>query len=359
METLTEKRLEHITQSSGSVMVDPLLFIRDTAKSLGIDLSNPERTRKKGVTTGEYPSFLELVYGQRNWNGEESKSLFLEIYFKDPSVECGYDGDPKKMPKDMFSLTRKFAFSRAFQDGLSFFEDYQKYVGVWFHYDRFRLAGDGFKDESQVEFDIVPDFSLNGAFQLKKPEFIYRCSEDKGKDKIVHKDDIMESAFRDVVAFSNTDFRPYVHRALELYAGLVKAPREKWHDPSIYSNDQDKLEKIIDVSIPILFSGEELGQIERQIEEARLRMRNMYVSVPRLSLGNIVLPNPGQKDISQDDFVMQGAPLLVEYLSSLGIMPAVKAEEVVTRRLENYFVHRTGFQLSRERAIAIIDSLKK
>ena len=120
----------------------------------------------------------------------------------------------------------------------------------------------------------------------------------------------------------------------------------------------DNNKESVDRAIEILFTGDERNSIIEKVNQARLRTRSSWQSVPRLSLGAIKLPTPGQRDIRTDEFVMNAAPLLIEQLSAYGIMGEEDAEKVVAQRLSNYFVHQGGFQLNRERAREIVGSLR-
>jgi len=355
----SKKRLEHLAEISALEETDPLLFIWKNGKQLGIDFKFGNdfkpKLKKHKVGDMEYPSFMVLSF--HKGNPKDDKSLHLELFFKDPSVEDGYFGDPKNMPKELAPLIAEFSFDRAFKQGLGYFGEYQKYTGVWFSYNRFRQ----FKYESQAYFDILPNFSLNGEFNFTELN-LNNMNTDRVYDKDIDEQEVMRKAFDDIASSTKTDFRPYVHRALELYA---EVPQEKYHDPRLYQrfdtqiNEQRQIEQVSDLTIETLFTGEEREVLEKQMKDARLNMRNGYASVPRLCLGNIVMPNPGMKSVERDEFVANAAPLLVEYLHTLGVMTPVQAEEVVTRKLENYFVHKAGFQLSRGRAIEVIGSLKK
>ena len=153
------------------------------------------------------------------------------------------------------------------------------------------------------------------------------------------------------------DFRPWMHRMMELYS---EVPKEKWHDPRIYSNSvsRTELERVVDTAISALFTGDEHARLRAQVEQARLKVGNQWASIPRLNLGLTEMPVPGQHDVRKDEFVTHAAPYLVEYLSSLGVMPAQEAEALISRRLTNYFVHRTGYQVSAGNARRIVDEIK-
>lgn len=160
--------------------------------------------------------------------------------------------------------------------------------------------------------------------------------------------------FRGINGLLKQDFRPYIARVFEAWC----LPEEDWQDPSFYLNENKDVEKFLDTTVETFFTGEERQRIERQINDARLKMRGTWLSIPRLNLGAIKLPTPGQRDITTDQFVVEAVPYVVEYLSTLGIMSHEEAERTLSQKLTNYFFHNTGFQLSRDRAKSIVDSLK-
>jgi len=120
---------------------------------------------------------------------------------------------------------------------------------------------------------------------------------------------------------------------------------------------QEDIDPVVDATISTLFVGNEREQMERQLKDARLNVRKGWASVPRLNLGSITLPTPGQGDVHKDEFVVSGGSLLIEYLAGLNVMSREQAEAIVAQRLENYFVHRSGFQMSRNRAEEILSGL--
>lgn len=118
-------------------------------------------------------------------------------------------------------------------------------------------------------------------------------------------------------------------------------------------------ERIVDTALDVLLTGNEREQIRSKIDEARLKMRANWMSVPRLNLSAIRLPNPGQRDVTTDSFVTEAVPYVVEYLSNLGVMSVEEAEDLAVRRLTNYFVHNSGYQLSRTNAQKIVNILQE
>ncbi len=80
--------------------------------------------------------------------------------------------------------------------------------------------------------------------------------------------------------------------------------------------------------------------------------------MPRLNLGVVKLPTPGQRNAPADDYILNGGTLLVEYLSQTDVMPRDEAEELVSRQLLHYLMHRGGFQIHRDRAVALLRDLE-
>lgn len=139
------------------------------------------------------------------------------------------------------------------------------------------------------------------------------------------------------------DYRPYLHRMLELYWEI---PKFKWHNPAVYlphdptSMAQYATQAVLEKAIVALFP-------ERPafLEDARMRLRAGFASVPSLNLGPTRLPAPGQQDHSQD-YLVQGGTLLVELLA--GSMGREEAEALVLQRLERHYLSQ--MQISRAHA---------
>ncbi len=112
-------------------------------------------------------------------------------------------------------------------------------------------------------------------------------------------------------------------------------------------------------TLEALFEGTELASMKEKIRTSKLKMRDGWASVPRLSLGAIKIPEPGKKKVMDDEFVLNGALYLVECLDSLGVMSRKEAEDLAKRKLENYFVNQAGGQMSRERMMKIVSGLKE
>lgn len=331
---------------------DPLIFIQQTARQLRLDISNREDTRKtknseEALGMG-YPDFL--IYDFPDLINSDGKH-FINLYITYGNIMS----DGRYNPPSRFKLGFKsyldhkrsingvslkdFDFSR---HNASHFGDYQRDVVIGFFYEKM------FYNTRKKEPSQTVKIS---AFKQGK-SWIF-CRGLWGQDEPFSKR--LQGTFKDVEATNpGNDYRPYFHRVMEIAAGYQ---REQWHDPKIYRGE-DRLEKILDSEIDFLFTGEDRTEIKTRIEEARLKMRSGWASVPKLNLGLVTLPNAGQRDIRTDEFVVEAAPYLIEYLHQLGVMASEEAEEIVFRKLTNYFVHDRGFQLNRERAEQIVGNLK-
>jgi hypothetical protein len=75
--------------------------------------------------------------------------------------------------------------------------------------------------------------------------------------------------------------------------------------------------------------------------------------VPKLNLGIKRLLTPGQND----DMMLEEFPLIIEYLSDYTRIPVTEAEEIVTQKLENYYMKQKMFQLDKEHVRKFLKSL--
>jgi hypothetical protein len=141
------------------------------------------------------------------------------------------------------------------------------------------------------------------------------------------------------------DFRPYIHRMMELF---TQKPEKDWHDPTIY---QENITTVLSDIVQKLFSGEE----RERIEKALLGTQDVWSSVPKLNLGIVKLPTPGNKEIND---ILHNTPLLIECVSSIGLMSPKEAEEIVTQKLENYCLQNSRFQVSKAYAAEVIQRIK-
>jgi len=162
--------------------------------------------------------------------------------------------------------------------------------------------------------------------------------------------------FNDILSVAK-DFRPYVHRMLEIYAGL---PEDQWHDPIIYNPELQEQEENIDRTIEEMlnnfYSTNESKELKEKLQQAKLKS-GRWVSIPNLNLGIVSLPVP-KNDNHRESYTFKGGQLFVEVLSSLNIMTREEAHKSILPRLIRHYVHDSGFQKSKEKAREIVDSLR-
>lgn len=184
--------------------------------------------------------------------------------------------------------------------------------------------------------DLDEDIFLDLTYDILNPkeEYSIAISKREGRWKI--------STYNNSRATFN-DFATPITRLINCFLKGKECP-----EFTTLESNAAPLERVVSV----LFTDVEAADIN-----ARLRGGSMP-SVPRLSIGPTKIPSPGQKNVEDDELVINGAPLLVERLSSLGVMKPNEAEALVARKLENYFVHNSGFQLSREKALEILEKLR-
>ncbi len=227
---------------------------------------------------------------------------------------------------------------------------------------KFDLMKNNFNDLGKTHFffDII-------APKEEKVREIYFENNDYYRGKGMCRDGIVEMPVRSKRGGNHTPFINWkwgidfmIARFLEGDKGKAIAYANGEEFPKIEVKEEDgELTKLVDTVIPILFAGNEREQLQKKIEQAKLQMRGCWASVPKLNLGTIKIPAPGQRDINTDAFVTEATPYFIEYISSLGVMSASEAEELAEQKLINYFVHKGGFQLNRENATRIVSGLRK
>ncbi len=116
-------------------------------------------------------------------------------------------------------------------------------------------------------------------------------------------------------------------------------------------------QEVLSSTIDTLFVGNEAAALKKDLQQAKLFV-GQWASIPRLNLGMVQMPTPGMKKSPEDDFLLMGGMLLVENLTAMQIKTREEAEELILRKLMHHYVHNEGFQLSREKAVEIIDRLK-
>ena len=146
------------------------------------------------------------------------------------------------------------------------------------------------------------------------------------------------------------DYRPYLHRMVEVWSEI---PKKEWHDSRIYDFQTNLIDQNIDYILTNFFSGNEKNQLEKRLQEAKLKI-GRWTSVPNLNLGLIKLPTP-----SNDNYAIKQGQLFIEVLSSLNIMTREEAHKSILPRLIRHYVHDSGFQKSKEKAREIVDSLRE
>jgi hypothetical protein len=335
---------------------DPLEFILETSEKFGINLNVLYPYRLNSKKLGDCNATIYQIYlGDRHTHGREIRIIpDFNICYYDPKAE--FPNSTVERVKPGFAKLIDGDSWQGFwlTEGLKFFGKYKTDISLGFWYelmvDKEFIERSGIDPENWSQNGAVFAIWKNGRFQFDYDTW----------DRVRDRDSLLAKFYMDVEKVSKEDFRPYFRRTLELIVGV---PKEQWHDPRIYHSENQKedptLNSLVDTSIKILFSGDERISIEQRVAEARLRIREGYISVPKLSLGNIILPNPGMKVVESDEFVLSAAPYVVEYLSALGVLDSKRAEELIAKKLENYFVHRRGFQLSMDKAVEILSQLKQ
>jgi len=362
IETVENARDKSNDNLSKGVIEDPLSFFQRISKELGIDLTKGIKHRYElGYPLSQKNGGLILDFALQTETAKPENSDYLKHYSSEYQISFAlFLSDPKNPLESFFDLRK---IPQGLRDYVSHFAILNNGKGI----EKFDFATCTLKDFEEYQKNLRLQIEYSSRFKNLRdswePEFIANLVTDKqGEFNEIHKAGFSQikysHLFGDILKLHVNDYRPYLHRVLELFSGRHEPP--EWHDSSIYrSQDDSRLDSFVDSSLSLLFTGEERVQMEARLADARLKMRNGYASVPKLCLGNIVMPTPGMKSVERDEFVLNASPLLVEYLHTLGVMSQEQAEAVVSRKLENYFVHRAGFQLSRGRAVEIISGLRE
>ena len=335
--------------SSGleGIIEDPLVFFRSIANGLSLNLSSKlEETFDSAVfeTDSLFSFMLErMILGKGNQLG---------VYFS-------YSGDGKSYPRGRNVINNLMAknvvetlrhglphgrqltsFSLA-NDSFSFFGDYSRNMimdlCLW---ENVEYARDGRTVMGDETLSLAIDQPSPGVFSLSN---LNNRKFNDGDVRTIERD--VGGNVR--LAKGVYDYRTFVHRMLEHFAGV---PKEKWHDSKVYSENNGL--STIASYVKMLFPESEAAELAKQM---KLRMQGGFGSVPRLSLGIKQLPNPGT-DLA--GYIANGAPLLVEYLHQLGIMSPAEARDMVAKRVTNYIMHQTSFQRSPQEARQIIQALQ-
>lgn len=262
--------------------------------------------------------------------GVESSGLALE---RDLSISFWMDG---KLPTHLRGRMVNFAYGDKYKNGglpsfnlnhddLSFFHNFKPHMCFDVFYSETSRQDKDIINESTYHFEVFND---RGNYDL---EFVNTPSQEMP---------CLEDKFRDLDRIGAKDYRPYMQRVLELYSGSCNLG----------------LDRVIDHSIGMIFTGQEKLEIEQRVKNYRLTARNDFASVPRMNLGIIKLPAPGNHK-EERSFMIDSAPFLVEYVSAIGLMPRDQAEATVAQQLVNRLVHNSDFQLSRKNALEVLAGL--
>ena len=318
---------------------DPLDFMREKSKELGIRLSLGNE-KFDGKSYGWTDIFIHT--GDLVNRGIDNGDVGINILMKRKNEVRKGDRPDRLNSREILEGKDKYSFN--LKTGR--LEDFELNDGeLEFQFGYVRSHEDGYDGYDDVYVCVVKD--KNGG-RFSHLEFGNPKSNRFGR-KLIDAKQLEKLS-------TPGDFRPYMHRIFEVWSGT---PKEDWHNPLIYSQNGNirELEQVIDSTVDLLFTGSERTEIEDKLKQAKLSMRKGWASVPRLSLGAVKLPTPGQNNALNDDFVTEAAPLFVEYMSTLGVMDAQEAEAIMAQRLTNYFIHKAGFQLNRSRAESLVDSL--
>ena len=253
---------------------------------------------------------------------EETKKHFDEVVPKD-FLEFLYKRDPRKLidlkkgrMSDMDPYTKDIFLSVSYYDPVSL----------------------GVANNETVMFDISME---NNQFVMGPVQ--YDIEDLNGP---------LKKSFNDVERSKREgDFRPFIHRMLELYKGIRE---QEWHNPEIYLPKKIDIEKIARETLELLVQGPDREVLEKRISESKLKIGRQWASIPRLNLGPIKLPTPGEKSEIQ---LCSSIPLTLEYLDSLGVMNREEGIRYFTNLLTNRIVHG-GFQTNRELAGKILAQMR-
>ncbi len=321
---------------------DPLIFMQTTAKDLSIPLcfDYQEHSAAEFKQEGGF-FYVGVLYANRS---DLPSSNQFTVYLESRTAynhNLPHGGVDPAFLKFLDATKNKkiIDFKR---DSIADLGSYAQHTNICFDFYKL-LNRRGDCENAYIHVDQPQD----GTFMLEEIDY----SEETGPEAIKR----TQPYFTDVEKTAQPgDFRPYVHRMLELYAGISQ---HYWHEPSKYT--PDPAEVLIAHSLTTLFTGEERETLERKLCAAKLQMKKGWASVPRLNLGNVQLPTPGQKDVRDDSYIVDGGMLLVEHLAALNVMSREEAEALIARRLEHYLLHKSGYQLSRGRAGTILNTLNE
>ncbi len=181
------------------VSQDPFDFIRTTARQLGIET-------KFEYSEWGMPNLLGGSLQRQTSDG--IRELFIEIVQKDSENEATYDWD--RVQKSFDNSTE---YLRLGGKELSFENSTFSDLG--------KSARDFHMKVSYSKYDIDADILLTAEIgYFRKNAFALKLLDQQ-----------IDAGYEHIAKIAGSDYRPYIHRMLEL---MAEVPKEQWHDPAIY-----------------------------------------------------------------------------------------------------------------------------
>lgn len=152
------------------------------------------------------------------------------------------------------------------------------------------------------------------------------------------------------------DYRPWLHRMLELLEGYEPS---EWHNPKEYpsashivqcskTNDIANEVALAEFALQKLFSGSELDSMQQMLKKARIKS-GKFASIPRLNLGPTIIQDNSHEDNWHGDInyesIAQGSVYLIEALKNAGMRKS-DAENRITAALTHYIFQQTDAQVN-------------
>ncbi|MBI4439139.1 hypothetical protein HY640_04360 [Candidatus Woesearchaeota archaeon] len=307
------------------IVEDPVSFFKKTAKGLQVKLAGKS---EKLIPNGE----LEILHMASVRNAQTDSEIGVIFDYSDGVFKRHppYSPMPDEALRYFSRDTGKFSLARHTVD---FFGQYSGNVGIYFC---LTLKFESY-DLELLSMDIA---------QPKPGVFCAEFGTDNFDVARLSDMGIGPETYEGPVP----DYRPFLYRMLELYAGV---PAAEWHNPRVYLIDR-RLPQVFDY-LELVFPEREAAMLKGKMEDARLRLRDNWSSVPRLNLGMKQLPNPAPNLLA---YVASGSEFLVESLHVLGIMTPQEARQYVGQRVVNYVMHHTDFQRNPVAASRILAGLR-
>lgn len=329
-----------------SVVSDPLLWLHHVADWMGLKLNFEYKHSSSDDYADTGNTILIGDCSNSFRKGQEKHNLSIWVEYNVPSGQKSgkahqqfldfLDGDGRVSGRLFRELT--------FRNPLSSYERYFRNIklNIDYYVKRPQHQSD---DYCVLHVDLAQ--AALGQFVVERVNFTNDTSPIQNYSAETHKQHRANYKFfgGDDLAAAGPDFRPYLHRMLELYRGVL---RRAWHDPRQYLTQDAPYPDALNRALALLFP-EELDA-----RTGRLSLRDGFASVPRLNLGAVQLPAPGLATLADSEFVQHGAPLVIEYLSTR--MDRRQAEALVEQRVTQYYLHRV--QKSRTDAHRLLGGLR-